>query len=244
MYFKRWAWLIFLAAGAWAASCSPQSASGLGSPTPLAHTPTAQTPTRSATDTSTATPTIAQTPTPTATASPSPFPAAQATCQAIPLEHTLPQPNLPANYIGKSFDSLHLPAELEFRMGVLIGEVEAEPPYGLTKVVVVSDQTHLLWFEELLCSGHADRALRRDVIRDVLVLPPLAENQAMVVRYCQLHGQEDPEIFAIGQYDRKTIPLTTIDYAWRANRQTKKFEVLPVEGITCLRDIGLEFNPD
>jgi len=139
----------------------------------------------------------------------------------------LSEPNLPENYIGKTFDTLKLPSGLEFVFGSLISDSD----YALVQVIVSENGAHLLWLSEIHCQN--------DNIQDVLVLPTLKSNEALLVRNCQLNRQDDPEILAIGEFASGVIPLTKIEYAWRANRETKKFEILPSGNIECWRDIGI-----
>ena len=165
---------------------------------------------------------IEEKPLPTITLTPS---REKSECSSIKVETELP--TTPEHYIGKIFDTLELPNGLEFVFGSRIGDSN----FTLTHVIILENDTHLLWLSEIKC--------RNVDIQDVLVLPEVRENEELVIRYCRVNGQEDPEILAIGEYTSGVIPLTKLEYVWRANRETTKFETLSFEGIECWRDIGI-----
>ena len=159
---------------------------------------------------------------------PSPIPAAKLeNTECASPETTMPAPNLPESYIGKTFDTLQLPEGLEFIFGSLIKTSD----FTLVQIAVSSRNMQILWLAEIKCKKH--------YVHDVLVLPALNSNEMLVTDYCRINGEEDAEILAVGEYDPGLIPLQTIDYAWRANRETKKFEELSSDGIECWRDIGI-----
>lgn len=142
-------------------------------------------------------------------------------------ETAMPEPGTPENYIGKVFDPLHLPNGLNRTFGNLIELSD----FALAQVTVSSNGLKMIWLSEIKC--------RNDYVHDVLVLPTLNSNQMLVTSYCRINGKEDPEILAIGEFETGTIPLKTIDQAWRANRQAAKFEEIATTGIECWRDIGI-----
>jgi hypothetical protein len=147
-------------------------------------------------------------------------------CSSQLVERELPEGNLPESYKGKIFDSSTLPSGLVFIFGSLIDDSN----YTLTEVIILENDTHLLWLSEMQCHN--------DYVYDELFLPEMKDNETLVVRYCRVDGQEDPEILAVGKFSPGIIPLTKIEHVWRANRETKKFEALSPEGIECWRDIG------
>ena len=51
-----------------------------------------------------------------------------------------------------------------------------------------------------------------------------------------MNNRPDKEIVAIVDYQRGVEYFTRVRKAWRANRQTEKFEVIPTRGIKCEND--------
>jgi hypothetical protein len=141
-------------------------------------------------------------------------------------ETTMPQPNVPESYIGKVFDPLRLPEGLDFIFGSLMEESE----FTLVQIAVPSKSMQILWLAEIKCKNY--------YVHDVLVLPALNPYDMLVTDYCRFHGEEDPELLAVGEFEFGMISLKTIDHVWRANRELKKFEELSADGIECWRAIG------
>jgi len=150
-------------------------------------------------------------------------------CASKKVERYLPEPNVPENYIGKTFDSLHLPDGLERVSGRLI-DMNPNSIYALVHVTIQSKNTNLLWLTEKIC--------RKDYIHDVLTLPALKDNEELVFG-CDVIGLGISGGLAIGEYEDGVIPLTKINYAWYPNLKTMKFEALSPVGLECLRDIGI-----
>jgi hypothetical protein len=142
-------------------------------------------------------------------------------CSSITVENELPLPNQPENYRGKIFNVLGLPSGLELVSGSLIDNSGVT----LIHVIMQDNPTHLVWLTKMKC--------RYDDIQDVLVLPVMNENEGLVIRYCKLNGQDDPEILAVGEFTPGTVPMSKVEYVWRANRKTNKFEVMSSNGVEC-----------
>jgi len=150
-------------------------------------------------------------------------------CASKKVERNLPEPNVPENYVGKLFDSLHLPEGLESVSGMLI-DSNPNSIYALVHVVVQSENIHQLWLTEIIC--------RKDYIHDVLTLPALKDNEELAFG-CNVNGAGISGGLAIGEYEDGVIPLTKINYAWYPNLKTMKFETLSPDGLECLRDMGI-----
>jgi hypothetical protein len=86
----------------------------------------------------------------------------------------------------------------------------------------------VLWLE--IISNDTDGKAKYQVL-DVLNLPPLESNEE-VTTYCQVRGKIDSEIVTISVSENTEL-LTDIKQAWRANRKTGKFEVIPTDGLAC-----------
>jgi hypothetical protein len=99
----------------------------------------------------------------------------------------------------------------------------------------------VVWLEKLLCRN-LEGAPYFEVL-DVLVTPPMQDNEILNMQDCILNGRADTEIITVAEYDPANmkpgdVPVGPINWAWRANRQTQRFESIPVEGITCTHWIG------
>jgi len=68
----------------------------------------------------------------------------------------------------------------------------------------------------------------------VLFLPIIQRNQFLLYSDCLLANKPDPELVVIADTVLRGGYYTRIRHAWRANRQTEKFEQIPVTGIKCV----------
>ncbi len=122
-----------------------------------------------------------------------------------------------------------LPAGLKNIGGALVSEVNDSKEYAISKVH--KGRIKMLWFDRL--THHDDRGVAYWELKDVLVLPPIPRNQIVVYRGCLLEYQPDNEIAAVVTYEAGVQYFTRVHKAWRANRSTEKFEVIPMKGIKC-----------
>jgi hypothetical protein len=160
------------------------------------------------------------------------YPTKTPTCFPTPFDAELQNPASLQDSVGYIFRDL--PEYLELQMGaVILGRGD----YGLSEVVR-EDGSHMLWFEKVACRDADSKAYWE--ILDVIELPPLADNEELVIWYCRLAGEDDtdPELVVIGNCEPGVQYLTQVNMAWRLNRQTNQIETIPTEGIECLRDTG------
>jgi hypothetical protein len=129
------------------------------------------------------------------------------------------------NYIGLNYQQL--PQGLIGLGGWVIGDAYAPTIFGISKIQKTTQQ--MLWLE--IITNDPDGKARYQVL-DTLELPQLEANDE-VSTYCRSQGKIDPEIVAVSVHE-DTEFLTKIKLAWRANRKTGKFEVLPIDSLVCL----------
>jgi hypothetical protein len=96
---------------------------------------------------------------------------------------------------------------------------------------VTRGKQNFLWFELGTHHNAAGQAFWE--VLDVVTLPVLKRNHMVMYTLCLLNDKPDSEIAAIiepvkpGSYETRTLR------AWRANRQTRKFEEIAVKGVKC-----------
>jgi hypothetical protein len=153
-------------------------------------------------------------------------------CPPFELDNEIPDPNTPENFIGRRFSRLKKPEDMKFLLGSVI-----RGPGEYSVHEVISGQTlHMFWLEKLVCRNNQGKDFYEIV--DVITLPPLAKNEMVVASYCSVGGQMDPEIIGLGEYECGNLQLSTINKAWRINRQEGKFEPLSTENISCDIELG------
>ncbi len=133
-----------------------------------------------------------------------------------------------AKYIGLRYSS-SLPNGLENVGGSLVSDVNDAKAYSISQIH--RGKVKMLWFE---LSNRNDSATPYSEVKDMLVLPEIRKNQILVsYSVCLLGNNLDREIVAIAYYQPDEEYFTRIRRAWRANRQTEKFEEIPTKGIKC-----------
>ena len=136
-----------------------------------------------------------------------------------------------AKYIGLRHGP-SLPSGLKTIGGTLVSEVDDKKEYALSEVH--KGRIKMLWFDRL--THRDDSGIPYWELKDVLGLPPITKNQILVYCTCFLANQPDKEIVAVVTYKAEVQYFTRVHKAWRANRDTEKFEAMPVKGIKCEND--------
>ena len=70
-------------------------------------------------------------------------------------------------------------------------------------------------------------------IKDVLFLPPMRKNELLFYVDCQRFNKPDPELIVITDGVLRGGYYVRVRHAWRASRQTEKFQEIPTSGIKC-----------
>ena len=102
--------------------------------------------------------------------------------------------------------------------------------YGVDEVA--KGRSRMIWLERLTHNDAAGKAHWE--VKDVLFLPAMRKSQLLFYVDCMLNSKPDPELVVIVDNVVRGGYYATPRYAWRANRQTEKFEVIPVKGIKCV----------
>ncbi len=97
-----------------------------------------------------------------------------------------------------------------------------------TVAVIRVGEESALW----LAHSNGEGEAREYDVRAVQPLPLLDSGQAIVTIDCELAGNADPDIVAIGSWDGAG-KFTAITHAWRPDLRQESFETLPIEQVSC-----------
>ena len=89
----------------------------------------------------------------------------------------------------------------------------------------------MIWLERLVNRDAA--GLTSWEVKDVLVVPPIRKNQALVFSFCSAGGQYDKEIIAVADFRPSERRYRRVSLAWRADRRTEKFKGISTGGVKC-----------
>jgi len=126
----------------------------------------------------------------------------------------------PSEYIGLVYPPS--PEGLSKGFSMMIWDTDG---YGLS--LVTDGQSKMLWLEKI--SRYDENSTPIWEVKDVLVLSVLEAGLTLLPDGCFLNGSPDSEIFVAGRNE-------VVVLAWRADTTSEKFEVIPVDGITCNSD--------
>lgn len=125
-----------------------------------------------------------------------------------------------SDYIGLVYPPF--PEGLSENFSMMIWDTDG---YGLS---LVSDGANkMLWLEKISRYDENDKAFWE--VKDVLDLSHVETGLILIPDGCSLDGVPDSEIIAAG---RNGVVVS----AWRADTTSEKFEVIPLDGITCNSD--------
>lgn len=131
-------------------------------------------------------------------------------------------------YIGRRYGPTQPPG-FKYIGGALISELGDKKEYGISEVH--KGRVKALWFEYMT---HRDQGgVPYWELKDVLVVPPHSSKQVLAYATCLIGNRPDKEIVAVVDYQPNEQYFTRVRRAWRANRQTEKFEVIPTKKIKC-----------
>ena len=133
-------------------------------------------------------------------------------------------------YIGVRYAGNKLPRGYKWVGGALLTDpYSKEKQYGVTEVS--KGGVKMMWLD--LLTHHDAAGNAHWEIKDVLFLPSMRRNQLLFYVNCLRFDKPDPELIVItaavvrgGYYGRPR-------HAWRANRQSEKFQQIPLAGIKC-----------
>jgi hypothetical protein len=133
-------------------------------------------------------------------------------------------------YIGVRYAGNKLPRGHKWIGGALLTDpYSKEKQYGVTEVS--KGGAKMMWLDRLTHHDAAGNAHWE--IKDVLFLPPMRKNQLLFYVNCFRANKPDSELVVITDPAVRGGYYGRVRYAWRANRQTEKFEQIRVTGIKC-----------
>jgi hypothetical protein len=167
-------------------------------------------------------------------------------CPPFEIDTKLPNPDTRTNYIGRHFDSLHLPKDLDFIFGAVLDDL----PGYVWEMVQKSNGDYMYWIERINCHNSAGKAYF--TIEDVLVVPRLKKGQDFASS-CKIGEKEIPWIIAVGWYKEPATRTDAaygwqwqfykVDYAWHIDPSVIRFVQIPAEDLVCVKYADWGFYP-
>ena len=143
-----------------------------------------------------------------------------------------------AKYINYKYNGVNpesmLPNGVKHFGGALIGNIDADPVYGIS--TVAKGNTHMLWLE--VSAGRDSRSgVTAWRVLDVLAFPGMTKSDYLFFSSdpavgCRRNGREIPELVGIGRLVRRQ-GIFRPTKLWIANIKTKKFDAIPITGVKC-----------
>ena len=127
-----------------------------------------------------------------------------------------------------------LPNGVKHTGGSMVGDIEADPAYGVSQVS--KGKTQMLWLEE--STGKDSTGITGWRVLDVLAFPTLAKTDYLFflgdpLVECTRAGKEIPNLIGIGRLIRRQDTFRP-SKLWIADLKTKKFRALPLTGVKCV----------
>jgi hypothetical protein len=134
------------------------------------------------------------------------------------------------------------------RSGKYIGTVHGPLPTGVTLVggtVIVDKFGHpsvfsfshvktpsgeMIWLDST--ETGAAGAMRQVVLAE-LPIPPLANDERLLMGSCDVRGRLDGSVVAIIVNEPHVSRFTKVREAWRADSRVRRFDLVPLEGVSC-----------
>jgi hypothetical protein len=147
------------------------------------------------------------------------------------------QANQDAKYIGYEYKGVRpdtaLPNGVKHFGGGLIGDIEADPVYGISQVE--KGRTKMLWLEA--STGKDPTGVTGWKVLDVLSFPAPPKADYIFFAgdpaiYCKKRGQDIPNLVGVGRIIRRQ-GIFRPSRLWVANLTTKKFAPLALAGVKC-----------
>jgi hypothetical protein len=113
--------------------------------------------------------------------------------------------------------------------GSAISDVKVEPSFSINLFQEKNSKKNLLLFNKTIGRDGVHAIF---LVLDIVQIPMLQPSKRLMWGDCKLNGIHNSEILAVAkQEDIKE--LKTIFKAWRANKQSGKFEPMSVENVSC-----------
>lgn len=127
-------------------------------------------------------------------------------------------------HIGTRHDPL--PAGIVSQGGTLVRIDGAD--YAFTRVRTPAGD--MIWLDSI-APGIGQTPVK--IVRAELRIPPMARDERLLMASCDVRGRLDGRIVAIVVGETSATKFANVRQAWRADARVGRFEVIPVEGITC-----------
>ena len=143
-----------------------------------------------------------------------------------------------SKYIGYKYKGVTpestLPNGVKHFGGGLIGDIDADPVYGISSVAIRT--TKMLWLE--VSTGHDASGITGWQVKDVISFPSLRQSDYLFfvgdpALECKRNGAPIENLVGVGQIFRKLGRFKPTKL-WVANSKTEKFEVVKTAGVTCV----------
>ena len=127
-----------------------------------------------------------------------------------------------------------LPNGVKHTGGSMIGDIEADPAYGISWVS--KGRTQMLWLEE--STGRDSTGVTGWRVLDVLAFPALAKTDYLFVIgdpsvECTKAGEEVPNLVGVGRVFRRQHTFRP-SRLWVADLKTKTFRPISPAGVKCV----------
>lgn len=133
------------------------------------------------------------------------------------------------------------PNGVEPGVELLIGLSDEE--WGLESLSI--NDVHYLALEKLMSRNDMGEVLWK--IYDLVRIPILSANEAVIPSGCMINNKIDDEVFVIALLDSESNFIRFVENknvlkAWRAERDIGKFLEIDTANITCYSDLAFTFN--
>lgn len=152
------------------------------------------------------------------------------------LSSAIAQSTAGSKYIGYKYESPDvgemLPNGIKHRGGGLIGDIDADPVYGVS--VLEKGKTKMFWLE-ISTNRKADGGVMAWQVKDVLEFSGLGSKD-FVLEFsdptfeCKRGKANVGSLIGIGTFNKG---IFTPRKLWRPNAKTAKFESVPIRNIRC-----------
>ncbi len=135
----------------------------------------------------------------------------------------------PGNYLGLEYEAP--PRGITALGGAVLPPSGSNVGRDFGFSYVRTPQGDMIWLESIGQSAPGGRPRR--LVHAQLRIPPLARDERLFMASCDVGGALDGRIVAIAVNAPNSTRFTQIRQAWRADPLARRFDVVPVAGISC-----------
>lgn len=143
-----------------------------------------------------------------------------------------PSHDLASPFVGIRFPPL--PQDFDAPNGFMIGQ-----HFSVSQVQ--GRGLHMLWLDSLTHHEPVNERVGEAhwVVLSVVRIPALARGETVVWHECRLNGRMDSTVVALGQWRKPAADslLAKMRGAWRVDLEHKRFEILPLSSVRCVRPL-------